>query len=98
MLLQIHDATEAVKQIGLSPAVLIMVLLAAGTAGVGLFRYFSNRLDKKDERILTITDERREDLARMVESQQVAARGQEKIVDALTTLADEIRREPRKQR
>lgn len=92
--MQIHDATESVKQIGLA-ATLVIVLL--GTIGL-ILRWAAKRLDKKDDQILRITDERHEDLARMVESQQATARGQEKIVDALTTLADEIRREPRKQR
>lgn len=101
-MIQINDATQAVKQIGLQPAVTIMLLLAGGIAAVFLFKYFSSRLDKKDTQILQITEDRREDLGKMVDSQRLLVdtqkdigRGQEKIVEALEALVDGIR-QPRK--
>lgn len=99
MLFQINDATQAVKQIGFAAALALFLILAVAWVGRFLVKYFVDRLDKKDAQIVVLNEERREDLSRMVrsqnemvESQHAATRGQEKIADALETLANEIRR------
>ncbi|SRR5258706_16261042 len=97
--MQVHDTTEAVKQIGFAATVAVVLLIGAGIVARYLFKYFTERLDKKDEQIIKATEQvaevveaRHADLGRMVASQESLNRGQEKITEALETLADEIRR------
>lgn len=71
MLLQSGDLVNAVKEIGLRAVVVLLVVGALIAAfkywSNTLFKYFSERLDKKDETIKIIHDEYNKNLRELIE-------------------------------
>jgi formate hydrogenlyase subunit 3/multisubunit Na+/H+ antiporter MnhD subunit len=92
----ISDATQAVKEVGLSATLILIVLLFLITAFGLIVRWLMQRIDKKDEQLLSSMNARREDLMKLETALQQTASAVEKGTDNMKSvfenLAQEVRR------
>lgn len=90
-LAQLGEAAKAVESIGLTATIVLILLSAFGVLGWGLFRYFTGRLDKKDEQLVTLsstytkslvdmTNERRDDLDKFAKVLDANLAGHREVV------------------
>jgi ubiquinone biosynthesis protein COQ9 len=90
MIQEIPGATSAVERIGVASAVVIILLIGGAYGLRALFRYFTERLDKKDAQVIKLMDERREDLRNIERTIARHVEGQKEITAALRVLAARV--------
>lgn len=93
---QLPEATKAVQEIGLAPAVVLIIMLALLAAFTIIMKWMLKKIDEKDTQLLKEMEARREDFAKMERAMSLTAiaveKGTENMKHAFDSLAQEVRR------
>lgn len=82
--MQINDATEAVKQIGFNPTIILIIVLALVGGFTVITRWFMKHIEKKDEELTAVRS-----LQLEMMKQQTAATAE--VAHNLRELNDELK-------